>query len=137
MIETTSDTPISGPIEIRPEVTMLSVLRHLNYKAWFALAEFIDNSLQSYLANREALEAIHGQDFRLEVNVQIESSGPGLIVVTDNAAGISTADFPRAFRAAQVPTDRTGLSEFGMGMKSAACWFSERWSVRTRPSAKL
>ena len=120
------------PIEIRPEVTMLSVLRHLNYKAWFAIAEFIDNALQSYLANRKALEEIHGDDFRLEVDVRIETNGPGLIVVSDNAAGISTADFPRAFRAAQVPTDRTGLSEFGMGMKSAACWFAENWSVRTK-----
>ncbi|MCO1372495.1 ATP-binding protein [Burkholderia multivorans] len=126
------DAQLPGPIEIRPEVTMLSVLRHLNYKAWFAIAEFIDNALQSYLANREALEAINGPNFRLEVDVRIDTNGPGLIVVTDNAAGISTADFPRAFRAAQVPTDRTGLSEFGMGMKSAACWFAERWSVRTK-----
>lgn len=123
---------LAGPIEIRPEVTMLSVLRHLNYKAWFAIAEFIDNALQSYLANREALEAIHGPEFRLAVDVRIDTNAPGLIVVSDNAAGISTADFPRAFRAAQVPTDRTGLSEFGMGMKSAACWFAEKWSVRTK-----
>ena len=111
---------------------MLSVLRHLNYKAWFAIAEFIDNALQSYLANRDVLEALHGPDFRLKVDVRIDTNGSGLIVVTDNAAGISAVDFPRAFRAAQVPTDRSGLSEFGMGMKSAACWFSERWSVRTK-----
>lgn len=133
MIETASNAQIAGLIEIRPEVTMLSVLRHLNYKAWFALAEFIDNSLQSYLANKEALEGLHGLNFRLEVDVKIETNGPGIIVVSDNAAGISKADFPRAFRAAQVPTDRSGLSEFGMGMKSAACWFSEQWSVRTKP----
>jgi hypothetical protein len=128
----TPDPHLIGPIEIRPEVTMLSVLRHLNYKAWFAIAEFIDNALQSYLANRQALEANHGPEFRLEVDVRIDTTGPGLIVIADNAAGISAADFPRAFRAAQVPTDRTGLSEFGMGMKSAACWFAERWSVRTK-----
>lgn len=121
-----------GPVEIRPEVTMLSVLRHLNYKAWFAIAEFIDNSLQSYLSNRQALEQLHGPGFQLHVDVQIDTSGPGKITITDNAAGISTADFPRAFRAAQVPVDRSGLSEFGMGMKSAACWFSETWSVRTK-----
>ncbi|MDN3575657.1 ATP-binding protein [Chitinimonas viridis] len=123
---------LKGLIEIRPEVTMLSVLRHLNYKAWFALAEFIDNSLQSYLANRETLESLHGTDFRLVVDVRLDTNAPGQIVVTDNAAGISEADFPRAFRAAHVPTDRSGLSEFGMGMKSAACWFAENWSVRTK-----
>ena len=119
-------------IGIRPEVTVLSVLRHLNYKAWFALAEFIDNALQSAIANGDRLRALHGQDFQLCVDVQLESTAPGLIVITDNAAGICEADFPRAFRAAQVPSDRSGLSEFGMGMKSAACWFAENWSVRTK-----
>lgn len=121
-----------APIEIRPEVTMLSVLRHLNYKAWFAVAEFIDNALQSHRANSSRLEALHGGKFQLRVNVQIDTAGPGRIVITDNAAGISLDDFPRAFRAAQVPSDRTGLSEFGMGMKSAACWFAQKWSVRTK-----
>lgn len=48
--------PQLAPIEIRPEVTILSVLRHLNYKAWFALAEFIDNALQSAIANGNNLK---------------------------------------------------------------------------------
>lgn len=122
----------SKPVGIRPQVTMLSVLRHLNYKPWFALAEFIDNSLQSYLANREELHAVNGSNYKFRVTVKIETNPPGRIVISDNAAGISLEDFPRAFRAAQVPTDRAGLSEFGMGMKSAACWFSENWSVRTK-----
>ncbi|WP_198425103.1 ATP-binding protein [Pantoea agglomerans] len=119
-------------IEIRPEVTMLSVLRHLNYKPWFAIAEFVDNALQSLIANHEQLKVLHGDKFQLRVDVRIDTSSPGLIVISDNAAGISEADFPRAFRAAQVPEDRSGLSEFGMGMKSAACWFAEKWSVRTK-----
>lgn len=121
-----------GAIGIRPEVTVLSVLRHLNYKAWFALAEFIDNALQSAIANVDRLQALHGNDYQLCVDVQLDSTAPGLIVITDNAAGICEADFPRAFRAAQIPADRSGLSEFGMGMKSAACWFAENWSVRTK-----
>lgn len=119
-------------IEIRPEVTMLSVLRHLNYKPWFAMAEFVDNAIQSLIANSEQLQVLHGDKFQLKVDVKIDTSGPGMIVISDNAAGISEVDFPRAFRAAQVPEDRSGLSEFGMGMKSAACWFAEKWSVRTK-----
>jgi hypothetical protein len=122
----------NGKIEIRPEVTMLGVLRHLNYKPWFAIAEFVDNSLQSYLSHKQALHAVEGADFRLKVAIEMSAAGGGEITVTDNAAGISAADFPRAFRAAQVPADRSGLSEFGMGMKSAACWFCENWSVRTK-----
>ncbi|MFW3572285.1 ATP-binding protein [Kosakonia cowanii] len=119
-------------IEIRPEVTMLSVLRHLNYKPWFAMAEFVDNAIQSLIANHEQLQVLHDGKFQLKVEMKIDTSGPGMIVISDNAAGISEIDFPRAFRAAQVPEDRSGLSEFGMGMKSAACWFAEKWSVRTK-----
>lgn len=126
---------MSGPavpsINIRPEVSMLSVLKHLNYKAWFAVAEFIDNSIQSYLANEDALRAVEGPDFKLRIHIGLDASA-GRIEVSDNAAGIALADFPRAFRPAEVPPDRSGLSEFGMGMKAAACWFTNLWQVRTK-----
>lgn len=118
-------------VSIRPGVGILSVLRHLNYKPWFAMAEFVDNSLQSYLQNRERLRKLHGQDFRLRVDIEIERSDETRIKIRDNAAGISSGDYARAFRPAELPTNRSGLSEFGMGMKSAACWFAPRWSVRT------
>lgn len=42
-------------INIRPGVAILSVLQHLNYKPWFAMAEFVDNSLQSYLDYKDQL----------------------------------------------------------------------------------
>lgn len=118
-------------VNIRPGVSVLSVLRHLNYRAWFALAEFVDNSLQSYLTNRAALERLHGSSFRLEVRIDFDGVAPTRLSVRDNAGGISASDYPRAFRPAAIPPDRTGLCEFGMGMKSAACWFAPRWRVRT------
>ena len=129
----TSPNPNSdGRINIRPGVSILSILRHLNYKPWFALAEFVDNALQSYLSNRERLEALHGADLKLRVQIDIDSTIPPRIAIRDNAAGIARADFSRAFRPAAIPPDRTGLCEFGMGMKSAACWFAPRWHVRTK-----
>lgn len=118
-------------VNIRPGVSVLSVLRHLNYRAWFALAEFVDNSLQSYLANRAALEQLHGPGFRLAVRIELDGVTPARLSVRDNAGGIAAPDYPRAFRPAAVPPDRSGLCEFGMGMKSAACWFAPRWWVRT------
>lgn len=119
-------------INIRPGVTILSVLRHLNYKPWFALAEFVDNSVQSYLTHRERLEAEQGKGFQLKVEIEFDDTGDSRLVVRDNAAGIAERDYARAFRPAEIPLDRSGLSEFGMGMKSAACWFAPRWSVRTK-----
>lgn len=110
---------------------MLSVLSSVNYEAWFALAEFVDNSLQSFLDYSDALKALHGESFKLRVSIELNPADGGKITVRDNAAGIHEADYERAFRPAAIPLNRSGLSEFGMGMKSAACWFAQNWSVRT------
>ena len=131
-----SDIQIGGPgtadrVSIRPGVSILSLLQHVNYKPWFALAEFVDNALQSYLDNRAQLEEVEGPGFRLRVNVEIDPIDRGRVTIRDNAAGIHASDYSRAFRPAEAPPDQSGLSEFGMGMKSASCWFSRRWSVRT------
>jgi len=117
-------------VSIRPQVTMLSVLKHIEYQTWFALAEFIDNAIDSYLKNEKAIKDIEGENFKLEVKVEINEP-ENRITIRDNAGGISKVDYPRAFRAAEVPPDNSGLSEFGMGMKSAACWFADNWCVTT------
>lgn len=119
-------------VNIRPGISVLSILRHLNYRPWFALAEFVDNAVQSFVANRAALQALHGPGFKLKVEINVDPTPPARLTVRDNAAGIAREDFPRAFRPAAIPPDRSGLSEFGMGMKSAACWFAPCWSVRTK-----
>ena len=113
----------NGALHIRPKVGMYAAFARLNYKAWFAIAEFVDNSVQSFLTHRHHLGA---DPLIVEVHLDDEK-----IVVTDRAAGIAWADFPRAFSPSQPPPDPSGLSEFGLGMKAAACWFARRWSVRT------
>ena len=118
-------------VNIRPHVSMLSVLKFLEYETWFALAEFVDNSIASYLNNEKALKQLHGEDFQLEVAIEINDP-ENKIIIRDNAAGIEQSNYNRAFRAAEIPADTTGLSEFGMGMKSASCWFSDYWIVRTK-----
>lgn len=118
-------------VNIRPRVTILSVLPHLNYKPWFALAEFVDNSVQSFLDCENDLRQNDGSNYRLRVVIESSAHDDGQIIVRDNAAGIHAKDYARAFRPAEIPPDRHGLSEFGMGMKSAACWFAKRWTVRT------
>ena len=110
---------------------MLAVLRHLNYRPWYALSEFVDNAVESFVKHREALEKAHGGPLKLRVNIDIDTASPARISIRDNAAGIFESEYGRAFRPAAIPPDRSGLAEFGMGMKSAACWFAPRWSVRT------
>jgi len=121
----------SQRVNIRPGVTILSVLQHLNYRPWYAMAEFVDNSLQSFLDLREALEQVEGAGVKLQVRIEIDPIDGGRITIRDNAAGIHEKDYARAFRPAELPLSRGGLAEFGMGMKSAACWFARKWAVRS------
>ena len=118
-------------VNINPDASILSILRHLNYKPWYALGEFIDNSVQSFLNHRSSLQRINGEDVKLRVSIDIDATDPPRISVRDNAAGIHESEYKYAFRPAAIPPDRTGLAEFGMGMKCAACWFAPRWHVRT------
>lgn len=118
-------------VNIRPGVSILSVLRHLNYRPWFAIAEFVDNAIQSSLDHAQELRRVHGGAFHLVVNIELDPTDGGRIRIADNAAGIAKSEFARAFRPAEIPPDQSGLCEFGMGMKSAACWFAPEWTVRT------
>ena len=119
----------SETVNIKPTTGYLSILPAINYRAWFALAEFVDNSIQSYINNKNKLKATNPA-YKLKIAIYVDKSE---IRIIDNAAGISEKDFPRAFRAAARPENTKGLSEFGMGMKTAACWFSPLWTVKTKP----
>lgn len=107
---------------------MYAAFARLNYTPWFALAEFVDNSVQSALTNLVELHRVHPNGYKLRVEIVLTSDS---LEIRDNAAGISSRDYQRAFRPAAVPPDTSGLSEFGLGMKAAASWFAEKWTVRT------
>jgi len=117
-------------VSIRPEVGMYSLFPHMNYKPWFALGEMVDNSIGSYVANRERLRAIHGNSFKLKIDITFSQSGSDArILVEDNAAGISQKDVARAFTPAAPPVDKSGISQFGIGMKSACTWYSNSYTI--------
>ena len=116
-------------VDIRPTIGYLSILPSISYKPWYAIAEFVDNSLQSYLDNKNKLKKLHPSSWKLRIGIYITNSK---ITIIDNAAGIGEKDYYRAFRAAARPEKRDGLSEFGMGMKTAACWFSPVWEVKSK-----
>ncbi len=117
-------------VNIRPGVNILSILKHIEYQPWYALAEFVDNAIDSYLKYNDELKKVDGNNYKLRVYIEFNDTD-NKISIKDNAAGIQEKDYARAFRAAEIPPDNTGLSEFGMGMKTAACWFSNKWCVRT------
>ena len=115
-------------INIRPTMGILGVLSRINYTPWHATAEFVDNSIQSYLDNKSRLKKLHN-NYKLKIDIYVSGS---VVEIKDNAAGIDQKNYERAFQAAMRPKNASGLSEFGMGMKTAACWFSNLWNVKSK-----
>src|SRR5690348_17282872 len=75
-------------VDIRPGVSVLAVLRHLNYRPWFALGEFVDNAVESFTKHHVALEKADGKAVKLIVDIDVDASAPPRISIRDNAAGI-------------------------------------------------
>ena len=116
------------PIDIGTK--MFSGLRHYNNTQWFVFAEYIDNSIQSYIDNEEELKELYKGKFQLEVDIILNVEND-LITIKDNAAGINSEKYISAFKLGNTPTDTSGLNEFGMGMKTASVWLSDIWKVKT------
>lgn len=118
-------------INIRPGMGILGIFPSMNYQAWYALGELVDNAIDSFLMRKEDIRKVSGKSPHLRIVVEIETSDGGYIRVWDNAGGIRSPDYQRAFVTAEPPPDSAGLSQFGMGMKSASCWFAREWRVRS------
>ena len=50
---------MSNKIKFTVGPNVILSYKRLDYKIWYALAEYIDNSTQSYFANRKELEKAH------------------------------------------------------------------------------
>lgn len=111
---------------------VLGRFSNLNYKEWWAIAEFVDNSIQSFDDNYKKIKKLNRGEKNLEVKIILKNSkGNPTLEIIDNAAGIKECDYERAFSVADLPPDRSNLNEFGMGMKTAGCWFGDYFTVTT------
>jgi len=115
-------------LDITPTVGLLALLKNMRYTEWYALGEFVDNAIQSYRLNKKVLKKLDPL-FKLKIKIDILGSE---IQIKDNAAGIGHDRYAAAFETGKPPPDSTGLSEFGVGMKIAACWFADKWKVHTK-----
>jgi hypothetical protein len=105
--------------------------KRLAYETWWALAEFIDNSTQSYMNNRRDLDDVMDKrNERFEIHLVYDRE-KGELRVSDNAMGMSVEELSRAVMIGHPPADATGRHEFGMGLKTAACWLGDKWTIRT------
>jgi hypothetical protein len=111
---------------------VLRSYRRLAYTPWYALAEFVDNSTQSYFDNKKVLDAAYATEGRkLEVTIEYDRAA-GELRIRDTAMGMSLDDLRAAVHVGKPPANTSGRSQFGLGMKTAAGWFGDLWSVRTK-----
>jgi Histidine kinase-, DNA gyrase B-, and HSP90-like ATPase len=115
---------------------ILASYKRLSYKAWYALAEFVDNSTQAYLNHKAEMDAVLAREgTRLKVDIIYDvSNGVGneVLVIEDNSIGMNEKELEKALIIGMPPDYRDGRSRYGLGMKTAAFWFGESWSIRTK-----
>ena len=120
---------MASNVSIATRPLVYSTFRYINNKVWNALAEYIDNSIQSFEDHKEELTVLN-RDGKLHVRIDIDFTNE-TITILDDAYGITEQNYQRAFELANLPLDNQGLNEFGMGMKVSSIWLSNTWTVET------
>ncbi len=127
-----TDPFVAERVSIRPGVGLYALFPSLKYTPWVALGEMVDNSIQSYLEYKDELIALNGPGYKLRIDINFTGGEQPTILIADNAAGIFAKDIDRAFTPAMPPLNRSGISQYGIGMKSSACWYSNYFTIKTQ-----
>ena len=123
---------MSKKINIRPQTDVYGTYKRLSYQHWSALSEFVDNSTQSFFDHKkDLLETKYYKGLTVEINYVEDSVEGDYITIYDTAYGMDWTDFVRAINLHKPPQNTNGRNEFGMGLKTAACWYGNLWSVET------
>ena len=118
-------------MEFKVNPGILGRYKNLNYSPWYAIAEFVDNSLHSFIENKETLSSIGTS--KLNVSISYDSSENGTLKVIDNSTGMNLADLEDALEMGRLKSrSDTQLSEFGMGMKTSAIWLGNKLTIKTK-----
>ena len=118
-------------IDIRPDSGVYGTFRRISYRPWSAIAEFIDNSTQNYFEHKQNISKVTSSDAALEIDIAYDPRAKTLTII-DNANGMNWSELERAIQLNRPPANTSGRSEFGMGLKMAACWFGGQWRVVTK-----
>lgn len=113
-------------LNIQPQASVLGVFSRLNYKPWYAIAEFVDNSTESFYTNEQELKQSGISSVTVHVHYDFTEN---VLTIVDDAFGMELEDFSRAVLLDSKPKIQGGRNEFGMGLKTAASWFGNTWSV--------
>lgn len=125
----TEHTPEPARLEIGHSA--IAAYSRLSYTMWNALAEFIDNSTQSRLNHGGIIDDVleeEGQPLIVTIDYdRIKRT----ITISDNSIGMDYAKLVESLKVANPTADSRGRSKYGMGLKTAACWIGNKWSIVT------
>lgn len=119
-------------VDITPSVTTYELYQIASYTHWFAVGEFIDNSITSAFLNWEELQKLYGGKYSLNIDIDFNNEEKTLTII-DNAAGIARNEIQRALRAGEPPSDKSLLSVHGVGMKMSSFWLGRNLNIKTWP----
>lgn len=86
-------------INIRPTTSVYATYKNIKYDPWTAIAEFVDNSTQSYYDHIDKLKQSKywkGLDIEIEYFHSDNESEGFQLIIKDNAYGMNFQDFQRA-----------------------------------------
>ncbi|HOZ83173.1 MAG TPA: ATP-binding protein [Bacteroidia bacterium] len=119
-------------MELKIGLDTISNYKRLSYTPWHAIAEFIDNSTQSFFNNNEVLEkAFKEENEILRVDIVYERDDD-VLRISDNSIGMSYEELEGALYVGKPPLNSNGRSKYGLGLKTAACWLGDVWIVKTK-----
>lgn len=121
-------------MDIELGLEIINSYKRLSYKAWYALAEFVDNSTQAYEYNKKRLQPIlekRGEKLTVSIEAGTDVNGD-FIKISDNSIGMSKVDLQNAVVIGKPPSDTSGRNKYGLGMKTASCWLGDFWTVKTK-----
>lgn len=123
---------MSKKINIRPTSSVYATYKRLSYQPWTAIAEFVDNSTQSFYDHKdELMSQKYAKGLCITINYIDDPKNGDRLEIKDDAYGMEWNDFQRAVVLDRPPKNTSGRNEFGMGLKTAACWFGSIWSVES------
>ena len=80
------------------ENNVIASYKRLSYDAWFAFAEFVDNSTQSYFDNKIKLDKSFAKNNeKLKVTINYNANDDSISII-DNSIGMNEVDLDRALK---------------------------------------
>ena len=101
----------------------------LSYQLHDALAEFVDNSVDSFMKNKKALKKAGKDEFEITI---ILNNANQTLKIEDNAFGMDKDELKRALIPDKKNPDPNHLGMYGRGLKTASGWFGKFWTITTK-----